>query len=42
MNVDIMLKATKVDGIYTNDPQIDQERPFHKLSLMKLLAGIYR
>lgn len=33
MNVDIMLKATKVDGIYSNDPKIDpQATRFQKLS----------
>ncbi|SFD99479.1 UMP kinase [Nitrosomonas sp. Nm166] len=33
MNVDIMLKATKVDGIYTSDPKINPEATrFHKLS----------
>lgn len=33
MNADIMLKATKVDGIYSNDPSIDpQATRFHKIS----------
>lgn len=33
MNADIMLKATKVDGIYTNDPAIDpQAKRYQKIS----------
>ncbi|MCP5246614.1 MAG: UMP kinase [Burkholderiales bacterium] len=33
MNVDIMLKATKVDGIYSSDPKIDpQATRFQKLT----------
>ncbi|MBA2483352.1 MAG: UMP kinase [Nitrosomonas sp.] len=33
MNVDIVLKATKVDGIYSSDPKIDQNATkFNKLS----------
>ena len=33
MNVDIMLKATKVDGIYTSDPKVDPSATrFSKLS----------
>lgn len=33
MNVDIMLKATKVDGIYTSDPKVDPSATrFNKLS----------
>lgn len=39
MNVDIMLKATKVDGIYTNDPQIDPGATrFHKLSFDEAIS----
>ena len=39
MNVDIMLKATKVDGIYSNDPKIDpQATRFHKLSFDEAIA----
>jgi len=33
LNVDIMLKATKVDGIYTSDPKVDSSATrFNKLS----------
>ena len=33
MNVDIVLKATKVDGIYTSDPKVDSSATrFNKLS----------
>ncbi len=39
MNVDIMLKATKVDGIYTSDPKINPEATrFHKLSFDEAIA----
>ncbi len=39
MNVDIMLKATKVDGIYTSDPKIDSDAiRFHKLSFNEAIA----
>ena len=39
MNVDIMLKATKVDGIYSNDPKIDpQATRFQKLSFDEAIA----
>lgn len=39
MNVDIMLKATKVDGIYTSDPKIDSDAiRFHKLSFDEAIA----
>jgi len=39
MNADIMLKATKVDGIYTNDPAIDpQATRYHKLSFDEAIA----
>jgi len=39
MNVDIMLKATKVDGIYTSDPKIDSEATrFHKLSFDEAIS----
>jgi uridylate kinase len=39
MNVDIMLKATKVDGIYTSDPQINPDAiRFHKLSFDEAIA----
>ena len=39
MNVDIMLKATKVDGIYTSDPNIDPDATrFHRLSFDEAIA----
>jgi len=39
MDVDIMLKATKVDGIYTSDPKIDSDAiRFHKLSFDEAIA----
>jgi uridylate kinase len=39
MNVDIMLKATKVDGIYTSDPKIDSDATrFHKLSFDEAIS----
>jgi len=39
MDVDIMLKATKVDGIYTSDPKIDSDAiRFHKLSFNEAIA----
>jgi len=39
MNVDIMLKATKVDGIYTSDPKIDSDAiRLHKLSFDEAIA----
>lgn len=39
MNVDIMLKATKVDGIYTSDPEIDSDATrFHKLSFDEAIS----
>ena len=39
MNVDIMLKATKVDGIYTSDPKTDpQATRFQKLSFDEAIA----
>lgn len=39
MNVDIMLKATKVDGIYTSDPKINPDAArFHKLSFDEAIA----
>ena len=39
MNVDIMLKATKVDGIYTSDPKINSDATrFHKLSFDEAIA----
>jgi len=39
MNVDIMLKATKVDGIYSSDPQIDPGATrFHKLSFDEAIS----
>jgi uridylate kinase len=39
MNVDIVLKATKVDGIYTSDPKIDSDAiRFHKLSFDEAIA----
>lgn len=39
MNVDIMLKATKVDGIYTSDPQINPDATrFNKLSFDEAIA----
>lgn len=39
MNADIMLKATKVDGIYTNDPAIDaQATRYQKISFDEAIA----
>lgn len=39
MNVDIMLKATKVDGIYTCDPKIDPSATrFRKLTFDEAIA----
>lgn len=39
MNVDIMLKATKVDGIYTSDPKINPDATrFHRLSFDEAIA----
>lgn len=39
MNVDIMLKATKVDGIYSNDPKTDPEAVrFQKISFDEAIA----
>lgn len=39
MNVDIMLKATKVDGIYTSDPKINPDATrFQKLSFNDAIA----
>lgn len=39
MNVDIMLKATKVDGIYTSDPKVNPDATrFHKLSFDDAIA----
>ena len=39
MNVDIMLKATKVDGIYTSDPKVNPDATrFHKLSFDEAIA----
>lgn len=39
MNVDIMLKATKVDGIYTSDPKINPDAArYHKLSFDEAIA----
>ncbi|AEJ03193.1 uridylate kinase [Nitrosomonas sp. Is79A3] len=39
MNVDIMLKATKVDGIYTSDPKIDSDATrFQKLSFDEAIS----
>jgi len=39
MNVDVILKATKVDGIYTKDPVIDpQATRYHKLSFDEAIA----
>lgn len=39
MNVDIMLKATKVDGIYTNDPKVDPGATrFRKLTFEEAIA----
>ena len=39
MNVDIMLKATKVDGIYTSDPQKDPAATrFEKLSFDEAIS----
>ncbi len=39
MNVDIMLKATKVEGIYTSDPKVNPDATrFHKLSFDEAIA----
>ena len=39
MNVDIMLKATKVDGIYSSDPKIDPDATrFQSLSFDEAIA----
>jgi len=39
MNADIMLKATKVDGIYTSDPKINPDATrFHQLSFDEAIA----
>ncbi len=39
MNVDIMLKATKVDGIYTDDPALDpQATRYQKISFDEAIA----
>ena len=39
MNVDIILKATKVDGIYTSDPKVNPDATrFHKLSFDEAIA----
>ena len=39
MNVDIMLKATKVDGIYTSDPKIDPAATrFRRLTFEEAIA----
>ena len=39
MNVDIMLKATKVDGIYTSDPKLNPDATrFQKLSFDDAIA----
>ena len=39
MNVEIMLKATKVDGIYTSDPQINPDATrFNELSFDEAIA----
>jgi uridylate kinase len=39
MNVDIMLKATKVDGIYTSDPKVDPSATrFNKLSFNEAIS----
>lgn len=39
MNADIMLKATKVDGIYSNDPTIDpQATRFQEISFDEAIA----
>ena len=39
MNVDIMLKATKVDGIYTSDPKINPDATrYHHLSFDEAIA----
>ena len=39
MNANIMLKATKVDGIYTNDPEIDaQATRYQKISFDEAIA----
>lgn len=39
MNADIMLKATKVDGIYTSDPAIDvQATRYQKISFDEAIA----
>lgn len=39
MNADIMLKATKVDGVYTSDPAIDpQAKRYQKISFDEAIA----
>lgn len=39
MNVDIVLKATKVDGVYTNDPKTDPNAiRYHNLSFNEAIA----
>ncbi len=39
MNVDIVLKATKVDGVYTNDPKTDPDAiRYHNLSFDEAIA----
>ncbi len=39
MNADIMLKATKVDGVYTNDPTLDpQATRYQKISFDEAIA----
>jgi uridylate kinase len=39
LNVDIMLKATKVDGIYTSDPKVDPSATrFNKLSFNEAIS----
>ncbi len=39
MNVDIVLKATKVDGIYTSDPKINSEATrFQKITFNEAIA----
>jgi len=38
INADIMLKATKVDGVYTSDPTIDRDaKKFESLSYTEVL-----
>jgi uridylate kinase len=42
IGVDILLKATKVDGVYTSDPMKDPEaKRFDKLTYSEALAGQY-